>query len=55
MIAGETKIRALLEDMTMSVDVQDVYSKLKLNVGAVGISHFQRQGYCCNVCLLYIA
>jgi len=38
----DTKITALLEDITLSVDVQDVYSKLKLNMGAATVSHFTR-------------
>ncbi|WAR00328.1 VP13B-like protein [Mya arenaria] len=38
----ECLVVALLEDITLSVDVQDVYSKLKLNLGATTLSHKYR-------------
>ncbi|KAL4227239.1 Vacuolar protein sorting-associated protein 13B [Mactra antiquata] len=38
----DTKISAILEDITLSVDIQEVYSKLKINIGAASILHYDR-------------
>lgn len=38
----ETKLYVAIDDITLSVDVQDVYTKLKLNVEAASINHYIR-------------
>ena len=39
----DQKLSLVLEDITLSVDVQDVYSKFKMNLGAANIDHFIRE------------
>ena len=41
----DQKLCLVLEDITLSVDVQDVYSKFKMNLGAANIDHFVRERY----------
>ena len=41
----DQKVSLLLEDITMSIDVNEIYSKLKMNLGAANIDHVVRARY----------
>ncbi|XP_070535266.1 intermembrane lipid transfer protein VPS13B-like [Ptychodera flava] len=40
----EIKVTSELEDLSTSIDVQDIYSKVKCKVGAVNVNHYNRSG-----------
>ena len=47
----DQKLSLVLEDITLSVDVQDVYSKFKMNLGAANIDYFIRERYVLSLVL----